>query len=258
MNDPQVVSLEFRVKSEKPISFIGAPAVNVQIGSCDMTLDDNVLTVTLREHYATVESAMSKVGDYLRAWEILAGLEAGTAYFMFEYQNAVLIDRSPPPPGSTTCHFVAVEAGDSFGATATCRHERATYPAPPVRFAATSTVQHLWNRYQKYLNGRDLLTTMGYVCLSTIQNEAGGRKKAATRFSIHENVLGTLGTLTSDVGDEANARKIDQQSTKRAHTSSEHAWVEEAVKRIIRRVGEHAYDPAASLPLITMADLPRL
>jgi hypothetical protein len=221
-------------------------------------LANNVLTVTMKEHHPTAVSAMEKIRDYLRAWEIQAGLEAGTAYFKFEYTDAVVIDRNPPPPGSATGRLAAVERGDSFSAVATCRHEKATYPNPPSGFVATSTVQHLWNRYLKYLSGHELLTTMGYVVLSTAQNDAGGRRKAAAQLNIHDDVLNTLGTLTSDVGDEATARKIDQHSTRRAHTSREQALVEEAVKKIIHRVGEHAHDPAANLPLITMADLPLL
>ena len=107
-----------------------------------------------------------------------------------------------------------------------------------------------------YLEGRDLLTTMGYVCLSTIQSDAGGRRRAAAKFKIDGDVLDKLGTLTSDVGDEATARKFDNQSTKRAHTPTEKAWVEAAVKKIIRRVAEYDYDSAAALPQISMADLP--
>ncbi len=117
-------------------------------------------------------------------------------------------------------------------------------------------VEMLWNRYQMYLEGRDLLTTMGYVSLSTIQSEAGGRSRAAAKFNIHRDVLDKLGTLTSDIGDEMTARKFDDQSTKRAHTTTEKEWVEAAVKKIIRRVAEHDYDPIAALPLITMANLP--
>jgi hypothetical protein len=258
MNDPHVISLKFGVKTEKPISFNRPPAVNASTPSCDLTLVDNVLTVTFKEHHPTFASALEKIRDYLRAWEIQANLEAGTAYFKFEYQDAIVIDRNPSPPGSSTGHLAVVHASASFSATATCHLEKATYPDPPSKFVATSTVEHLWNRYQMYLDGRDLLTTMGYFCLSTIQNDAGGRKKASAKFNIHEDVLNKLGTLTSDVGDEATARKIDQSSTKRVHTSRELAWVETAAKKIIRRLGEHAHDPAASLPQITMTDLPQL
>ena len=257
MNDPHVVSLKYRVKSENPISFNRPPAVSASAVSYDLTLVDDVLTVTLKEHHPTVASAMERVGDYLRAWEIQAGLEAGFAYFKFEYQDAIVIDRNPPPPGSSIGHGAVVLASFSVSGTATCHLEKATYPDPPSRFVATTTVGHLWNRYQMYLDGRDLLTTMGYFCLSTMQNDAGGRKKVPAKFNIHEDVLTKLGTLTSEVGDEATARKFDQRSTKRAHTPSEQAWVEAAVKRIIRRLGEYAYDPAASLPMITMTELPQ-
>jgi len=130
------------------------------------------------------------------------------------------------------------------------------YPDPPSGFLASPMVDHLWNRYQMYLEGRDLLTTMGYVCLSTIQSDAGGRGLAAAKFKIQRDVLDKLAILTSNVGDEATARKFDNQSTKRAHSATEKEWIEAAVKKIIRRVAEHDYDPTAVLPQITMADLP--
>ena len=46
------------------------------------------------------------------------------------------------------------------------------------------------------------------------------------------------------------------QSTKRARSATEREWIEAGVKKIIRRMAEHDYDPTADLPRITMADLP--
>ena len=115
-----------------------------------------------------------------------------------------------------------------------------------------------WRRYHQFREGRDLLATMGYACLSMVQIEAGGRSLASSRYSIERNVLDTLGRLTSDIGDEATARKFDQFSTRRPHTPNEKAWIEATVKRLIHRVAEHDYNPTATLPKITMADLPPL
>jgi hypothetical protein len=256
MNDPHVVSLRYRIKTDKTVSYNNPPAVTVSEAAYDMTLVDDVLTVTMKEHHPTVGSAMARVRNHLRAWELQTAVDMGRGYLNFEFDNAEVIDRNPPPPGTSTAHMGIVGAAASFTATAECHIARAKYPDPPSRFLASSTVEHLWNRYQMYLEGRDLLTTMGYVCLSTIQSDAGGRGSAAAKFQIQRDVLDQLGTLTSDVGDEATARKFDTQSTKRAHTEAEKAWIEAAVQKIIRRVAEHDYDPTAALPQITMADLP--
>jgi hypothetical protein len=221
-----------------------------------MTLVDDVLTVTMKEHHPTVGSAMARVRDHLRAWEIQTALDIGRGYLAFEFDNPEVIDRNPPPPGTSSGHAAIVEAGDLITATAVCHAAQGKYPDPPSRFLVSPMVEHLWNRYQMYLDSRDLLTTMGYVCLNTIQSDAGGRTSAAAKFQIHKEVLDKLGALTSDVGDETTARKFDARTTERAHTEAEKAWIEAAVKKIIRRVAEHDHDPTAALSQITMADLP--
>ena len=256
MNDPHVVSLRYRVKTDKSVSYNKPPAVNVSGTAYDMTLNDDVLIVTMKEHHPTVGSAMARVRDHLRAWELQTALDMGRGYLEFEFEKADVIDRDPPQPGIVMGHAAVVFRALSVSATVESHIAKAKYPDPPSRFRASPMVEMLWNRYQMYLEGRDLLTTMGYVSLSTIQSEAGGRSRAAAKFNIHRDVLDKLGTLTSDIGDEMTARKFDDQSTKRAHTTTEKEWVEAAVKKIIRRVAEHDYDPIAALPLITMANLP--
>jgi hypothetical protein len=256
MNDPHVVSLRYRVKTDKSVSYNKPPAVNVSDTACDMTLVDDILTVTMKEHHPTVGSAMARVRDHLRAWELQTALDIGRGHLAFEFDNAVVIDRDPPPPGTATAHAAVMLAAVLVTATAEGHIAKGKYPDPPSGFLASPIVEHLWNRYQMYLEGRDLLTSMGYACLSIIQSDAGGKNGAAAKFRIQIEVLNNLATLTSRVGDEATARKFDQHSTRRAHSATEKAWIEAAVKKIIRRVGEHAYDPKAVSPQITMADLP--
>ena len=67
-----------------------------------------------------------------------------------------------------------------------------------------------------------------------------------------------LGRLTSVLGDEAGARKVDAQSENRPPTDGERRWIERCVLALIRRAGKRAADPQKPLPSVTMADLPRL
>jgi hypothetical protein len=66
-----------------------------------------------------------------------------------------------------------------------------------------------------------------------------------------------LGRLASETGDATTARKA--VAAARPLTPKEAQWLETAVIAIIRRIGEVvAAGSAASLPQLTMADLPTL
>jgi hypothetical protein len=102
---------------------------------------------------------------------------------------------------------------------------------------------------------------MGYYCLSFLQWRIGtntARQDVAAQYHIDLDVLKTLGTLTSDVGDLNTARKLERTSQIRAHTDKEVAWIRGAVKMLIRRKAEYDHDPTAALSQITMTDLPPL
>ena len=86
------------------------------------------------------------------------------------------------------------------------------------------------------------------------QAELTKRQSAARLYAISDDVLGLLGRLCATRGDAATARKFDRQGS--ALTPEETAWIEAAVRSLIRRVGEHDFDPAGVLARITMADLP--
>ena len=98
---------------------------------------------------------------------------------------------------------------------------------------------------------------MAFSCLWRIEKVAGGRRQAASRFSIEYDVLHGLGYLVSEVGDDRTGRKPTSGPGQRPHTPAEVAWIEAVVKKLIKRAGEWAADPAASWPLITMGDFPR-
>jgi len=85
----------------------------------------------------------------------------------------------------------------------------------------------------------------------------GARKRAARHFRIDEKVLGKIGELSSKRGDERTARTAHEPGEKfQELTSVEKQWLEEAIPRVILRLGEHA--PSISLALISLGDLPRL
>ena len=93
---------------------------------------------------------------------------------------------------------------------------------------------------------------MAYFCLTVFDARAGGRRKVAKKYQISKKVLAKLGYLTSNVGDRHTARKFSKDSDGRPYTPAEIAWIEGAVKDLIRRKAEYDFDPAAPLPLLTM------
>ncbi len=71
-------------------------------------------------------------------------------------------------------------------------------------------------------------------------------------------MLEKLGELTSEAGDETEARKRDPGSTYVPLSDKQLAWIDSAVCKLILRAGEYAADPKAGHTQITMADLPAL
>ena len=111
-------------------------------------------------------------------------------------------------------------------------------------------------RYEGYLRGREPLLSMASFCLTVIEDAYNGRTAAAKQMNIDEAVLKKIGNLTATRGDLLTARKINAQSTKQPLSGQEGAWLQEAVKAVIRRLGEaRSLTPSKTL---AMKDLPPL
>jgi hypothetical protein len=108
------------------------------------------------------------------------------------------------------------------------------------------------------VKGRELLLSMVNACLTWLTAQAGGRANVAKTYAIDLAVLRKLGDFAANLGDERTARKFHARSTRREPTAQEAAWIDAAIRMIIHRVGEHAADPTAPCPLLSMSDLPPL
>ena len=261
MRDPHVVSLSYRIKSAKNVTFRNPPPVEYETESFCLKLAKGIACFELKEHFPTEEAARSVIDGFVRSWEVDAALKSGSQEIEFVLQNVRIIDREPPPADSPHTIFAEgiltsrVTASVSAGGHLT----RCRYPAPPEHFRASRDVEILWKRYEGYTRHREPLLSMAYFCLSWIESRTGSknrRSRAAKKYYIGEKVLNKLGELTATTGDERTARKITRASTVRAPTTKERIWIEAAIKAMIRRVGE--IDSASSQPEITMNDLPEL
>ena len=85
---------------------------------------------------------------------------------------------------------------------------------------------------------------------------AGNRREAAATFQIDDMVLKTIGRLSSTKGDGNSMRKFRQGGQVQPLTGNESAWLEATIRRVVRRMGEHA--AGVQLTQLTMNELPQL
>jgi hypothetical protein len=272
MSYPHVARLVYRLKTDGTRTFEDPPKVERQTDAFYFRLEDDTLYVSLREHHETAESAREPVEKYLRGWEISAALQyGGKRELWFEFDRAEVLDLTEyplPPPGTPQVVRLSgalMASGGVLSATAHVTSRR--YPDPPDDFTVSDDVEVMWTLYDRYRQNRERLLTMASSCLSWLefraqQNDPTGtrskREKAAQQYNIDIDVLRKLGDFTANLGIGVEARKVHRGSKLRNPNHSERKWIEAAIKRIIRRVGEHAADPKKAWPKITMSDLPQL
>jgi hypothetical protein len=258
MRDLHVARLRYRLVPDEAISFDRPPPVERQTEAFHMRLADEVATFDMVEHHASEESARQSVEPFLRAWELDAALRSGRPEIGFVFQDSEIVDRDPPPPGTGQVIYAKAAMAAAAALTATAHVTRGRYPEPPQAFIVSPDVETMWHRYVGYLEGRERLADMAYACLTVLEGSAGSRDKAAGTYRISNSVLGTLGRLTTEIGDGETARKFNRLKERRPHTAAERAWIEAAVKALIRRAGEWVASPEVSRPQLTMNDLPKL
>jgi hypothetical protein len=256
MRDPHVESLRYRLETSVTTTYKNPPAVEVIRDEFECRLSDGVLTCRMKKHYPTVEEARRVIDGFLRSWEIKTALELGRDEMRFQFEDSHMVDRDPPPPGSS--QIVRVSAASVGVSTLLGRVHvtRNKYPDAPSTFAVTPDVETLWQRYENYLDGREPLPSMAYFCLTVVENKAGSRRNAAKEYSIDKRILDKLGELTSTRGDTRTARKALKGGSTATLSGKEKNWIEGAVRALIRRTGEVA--STQPVPCITMSDLPEI
>jgi hypothetical protein len=217
---------------------------------------DDQMTFEPAEHFAAESEARAAVEPFLRAWELEADLNRNLGTVRFRFQRGDVVDRDPPKPGEN----VMIEARGSamvvLTGHATAHLTMNRYPNPPRLFRETPEVEMAYRRWVRFREGKEPLLAMAYFVLTTIEAAAGGRAKASATFGVDLAVLRTLGQLTSEKGDEESARKVKAGNALRALTGSEQQWIEQVVRRLILRLGEHASGAYGSM--LRMTDLPAL
>jgi hypothetical protein len=257
MRDPHVNSLRYRIVPSEDVTFDQPPPIEWDTDDFHMRLENGVATFEMLRHYPSKEAARQAVEGYLRAWHIDMALRLSSPDFNCEFETAEMIDRDPPPPGTPQIIYAETAMAGASALSAKAHVTKKRYPEPPKTFAVSPDVESMWNRYQGYLDDREPLTTMAYNCWTVVQRRES-LSEASRRYRISKPVIRKLKQLSSAVGTEQTARKALPPDQRRPHTPEEIAWVEAAVKALIRRMGQVAHDSAFPWPQVTMKNLPHL
>ena len=239
-----VKRLRYTVITPGNVDYSGATDVKHTTSDFEAVLSSNELNIVVNRA-VTEEEAIDLVGDFLRTWEMKIGLELrpGEVAFLLseiEYEG----DRK-------SSQFVTLDP-----AIVVRDNKRNAYVLPPTDLAYPQYVDWMYQRYKGFTEGKEPLASMAYYCLTVIESNAGGRRKAATNLGIEFSVLEKLGELTSTKGDPKEARK--KKGPHVGLSTKENTWIIAAAKKIIYRSSEQAANPGVSRKQITMADLPSL
>jgi hypothetical protein len=253
MNDPHVKALLYRVDHASTFNYEQAEPCERDLSEFHIRIESEHATVEPKQHFATAEEARVVVEPFLRAWELDAALTRDNPDVLrFVYLRPEIVDRNPPP-GSAVLY---PQTGQYTlrGHEPTLRLGLKEYPAPPSGLTISPEVAAMFDRWSRYKAGQALLGDTADFCRGALER-GGGRQAAADHYRIDRSVIDELGDLADRKGG-AVARKY--KGYLKPYTETERAWLEAALRKIIRRAAETAHHPDASRGLITMEDLPPL
>jgi hypothetical protein len=257
MNDPHVEKLTYRVIIPEYTNYNNAPPTSGETGDFNWLLNEDQLVIQMKTHCATKNEAREIVDEYLKAWEVTAGLLHQPDSLAFKFSSALTLNR---PPGDENSPNKAIELGLSetilLSDEAQAHVSYDQFPVPHQNFKASQEVEMMFFRYKMYREGRESLLGMAYWCLTVMEYAAGGRSEAADQYRVDHRVLRKLGELCGNRGDIRDARKLKGNAGIIPLKPAEREWIRAVVKKLILRVGEYAYDPVSKLSMITMSDFP--
>ena len=267
MQDPHAKAIHYIIEHDDSVDYRDVPPLVFDDDRFRIKAEKLEVVFEPKIHYATEAEARNAVEGIVRRWEFEAALRARSSEFRLLYAGVDIIDRNPPPspPGVVTLGPVTSRAG-APKVRARLTKVAASYPNPPQGPAIDPfdpDASFMLDRLDLYRQGREPLADVANVCLTVLENSAlqaaGGRgnkrKSATNHYRIAETVLKRVGMLSARKGGPV-ARKAEGRGD--PFTQEETRFLEAAVAAFVRRAAEKAADPNGNLPLITMADLPKL
>jgi hypothetical protein len=252
LNPPKIESLTFQINSDPHTRYEHPEQMAFANALGRFQTADGMLVWWPDEDFFDIEEAKRVVASFLNDWEVHAAVQDVPGVLRFRFDHAEL--RQPISPDSGGTVILAATTALAISATASATMTRKRYPAAPLDFHATTEVELAFRRWRAYLDGREPLLSMAYFVFTVFVPENGrSRQEASAVFAIEEVVLRTLSGLSS-VRSGLDARKFTA-SNSIPLTDHERAWLEDVVRRLIYRLGEHA--GGAVLTPIRMDDLPQ-
>ena len=253
MNDPQVVALIYHIEHGDSVNYKDAKSFFHDEPEFQVKIKNKEVCFEFKRDYDTEAEARESIDEYIRVWELDAGLRHGPDFFKLKFDRAKIEDRNPTP-GVIEVAGTITSGPVIMSATLTIAPPE--YPSPPSGLSIDTDVQMMYDRYMNYRRNRESLVSMAYFCLTILEYRSKTRRAAAQYYKIGSRVLNKIGEISSKKGGRLEARKRD--GVKYDLTAQEHRFLEEAVKKMIYRAAEKANDPAKSLSQITLSDLPPL
>lgn len=253
MNDPHVEALHYAVTHSERVNYDTAEPLEHEEPGFRVQIENGRARIEMKDHHPTAESARAAAEPFLRNWEFLAELRFRPDELAFRYESADIIERNPARGN----HAVYAEPGAYYlmGSDVGMRIGRAKYPPPPSGIERDADVDLMFMSYKMHRAGRRTLPDAAYFCLTVLERCAGGRKAVASHYGIDLKVLNKLGELTANKGGREARKDAGARTPLRGE---EQDWLEQTARRLILRAAEVAFDPRASRPHATMADLPAL
>lgn len=255
MRDPHIEALYYKIKHGDHVDYSKAGRLELARNDFNVSLADGKAEVAMVAHCSSVEAARAVVEPYLRAWELDVNLGYGPGALEFVYERPAIIDRNPTP-GVISMVALGGTIVLKGGSARMCVGFK-NFPHPKMPLARDAAVDPMYARYVAYRQGRTLLGDAANYCRTALLLGANTnrRQTAAKHYCVADAILSKLGHLADSKGG-AHARKA--KGSAEEFTGAERQWLEEAMRVLIRRAAEVAYDPDRALPEITLADLPSL
>ncbi|MEQ8966765.1 MAG: hypothetical protein RID91_13130 [Azospirillaceae bacterium] len=252
MNDPHVARLRYRIEHSDSVDFNKAEPLVHETELFELRVEAGAACFDMKEHFATEAEAREAVAPFITAWELDADLHDATDRFRLEFDRAEVIDRQPTPG---VIHVDGLTIAIELGGDVKVHVGRHSYPKPGAHLSVNPTVELMWDRYRRYVEGRTSITDAAYFCVTALEAAAGGRSKIPTKFGISVEIIKQMGNLSSEKGG-SEARKA--RGAGNPMSDAERRWLTEAIKLVLRRVAQVCANPSAVSPALTKADLPKL
>jgi hypothetical protein len=122
MNDPHVKALHYRVVYAGSVGYDKAEPLYEDTAEFTVVVDGKCAIFKMKEHYTTLKDASKRVEEYIRAWEMLAGLEHDPGDFRLVFERPKIVARSPLTGRSArTCGRSCGSSSNAFSGSTTTR-----------------------------------------------------------------------------------------------------------------------------------------